>query len=206
MSKERYSKVLNEIIPQMIDKIFGYLKVIKYSRTEIKEVLDNRYNKLYPQKFYYLICDCICGKQVEVLYGALNRTTFSCGCVNGGDKRRKYSDPLEANAREAYLFYSKNKPGNLSFEQFLELSQLPCYYCGKLPSNITRGSTKRGFRYDNPFIYSGLDRVDNSKPHSYDNCVPCCDVCNGAKSDLSKQEFLDWIEKVYQNQSSKGNI
>lgn len=37
----------------------------------------------------------------------------------------------------------------------------------------------------------GLDRIDNSKPHTLDNVVVCCEECNKKRGDLSFEEFLN---------------
>ena len=29
------------------------------------------------------------------------------------------------------------------------------------------------------------------------NCVPCCYICNRAKNILSREDFLNWIKRVY---------
>lgn len=188
-----YNKILN-----LVGETVKYLTVLGFSHTSEKVVSDKRVKSgYYTQTIYWVKCKCICGEETVINFYSLGRTTGSCGCVNGADSRRKYNDPLEANAIEAFKFYSKNKPGNLTFEQFLELAKKNCHYCGSPPSNITRGSTKKGFRYDNPFIYSGLDRIDSLKPHDYENCVPCCYYCNVAKSDRTVEEFMMWIEKIY---------
>lgn len=121
-------------------------------------------------------------------------------CINGAVKRRKYQDPVEANARSIYRFYVKNNPGNITFEQFFKLASEPCHYCGSAPSNVSRGTSKKGFRYDNPFIYSGLDRIDSNSPHDYENCVPCCITCNYAKSDKTINEFKAWIDQLINHQ------
>ena len=47
------------------------------------------------------------------------------------------------------------------------------------------------------FIYNGLDRIDNSKNHSKENCVACCKYCNYAKRERSFSEFKEWINRVY---------
>lgn len=197
MSKKDYKKSITyNKIQDMIGKTYGYLTVLGFSKVIEKPIYDKRIGKSTLNKFYYLNCKCICEKIIDVTFYAINKTTFSCGCINGSDKRKKY-DPIEANAREAYRFYSINKPGNLSFDQFKKISALPCYYCNAPPSNITRGSSKAGLRYNNPFIYSGLDRLDNSRPHDYDNCVPACFNCNYAKSDMTEKDFIEWIKRVY---------
>lgn len=59
------------------------------------------------------------------------------------------------------------------------------------PSNVARA--KNG----NDFIYSGIDRVDNSIGYTEGNVVPCCITCNKAKSKQTSEEFLKWVQRVY---------
>lgn len=47
------------------------------------------------------------------------------------------------------------------------------------------------------FIYNGLDRIDSSKPHVLDNVYLCCKICNYSKRDMSYQDFINWINTVY---------
>jgi hypothetical protein len=49
------------------------------------------------------------------------------------------------------------------------------------------------------FVYNGLDRVDNLKPHIEDNIVPCCHQCNQAKSKFTQKQFYSWIKLIYNN-------
>lgn len=48
-----------------------------------------------------------------------------------------------------------------------------CYYCGE--SDWTK---------------LGADRIDNNKPHTLDNVVPCCLKCNNKKQKKSFEEFV----------------
>lgn len=81
--------------------------------------------------------------------------------------------------KHRYNFYARNAQRNnrkfeISFESFKTLVETkPCYYCGST-----------GIRL-------GLDRIDNTKSYSFDNVVSCCRLCNRAKSDLSKWEFIN---------------
>lgn len=49
------------------------------------------------------------------------------------------------------------------------------------------------------FIYNGLDRVDNTKSHTKENCVPCCKYCNYAKRNLTIEEFFTLLENIKRN-------
>lgn len=54
-----------------------------------------------------------------------------------------------------------------------------CHYCGE--SNWHK---------------LGCDRIDNSKPHTMDNVVPCCYECNCKRSSKSYEEFLAECNKI----------
>lgn len=86
--------------------------------------------------------------------------------------------------------------GNLTQDQFYQLSQMKCYYCGSPPINCRKVYRKRADKLHQNFIYNGLDRVDNNLPHNYDNVVPCCKYCNSAKNNLTLIQFEDWINRL----------
>ena len=101
----------------------------------------------------------------------------------------------------SYKFNAKKKglDYTLTEVQFKELTQKDCYYCGAKPSNITGRNRPAG-----SYIYNGLDRIDNTKGYIIDNVVTCCKTCNGAKSDLTLQEYKDFIKRSY-NKIFKGD-
>lgn len=47
------------------------------------------------------------------------------------------------------------------------------------------------------FYYQGIDRKDNLKGYSKENCVSCCKRCNRAKDVHNQASFLEWIKLVY---------
>lgn len=49
----------------------------------------------------------------------------------------------------------------------------PCHWCGE--SDWTK---------------LGCDRIDNSKPHTPDNVLPCCEECNAKRGRMTYEEFL----------------
>ena len=73
---------------------------------------------------------------------------------------------------------------DLTFEQFMSFWKLPCEYCGKEIPTI------------------GLDRIDNSIGYVLENVIPCCEICNVMKQDLSRPQFLDQCSKITDRYSS----
>lgn len=153
---------------------------------------------------YYLF-SCECGVE-KVIHGTAvsSGNTKSCGCW-GMENRRSH---LLANNRgvinQIILGYKRHANGRnltfeLTYEEFSKVIVEPCYYCGSELSNlkITK-NCKEGFKYN------GIDRIDSSVGYREDNVVACCSMCNTAKSNLSQQEFLQWVNKIYnfQNGSS----
>jgi hypothetical protein len=96
--------------------------------------------------------------------------------------------------------------GDIKLEQFYRLASSNCYYCGMQPINKRNKSDKKSTKYAREtgvFLYNGLDRVDNNIPtHDYDNVVPCCKYCNTAKSELTMQEFDNWIIRLKNYQAT----
>jgi hypothetical protein len=93
---------------------------------------------------------------------------------------------------------------DLTKSQFKTFCELNCFYCGIEPRQIQRvyskECTKEGL-LNSAYVYNGLDRVDNSKGYSVDNCKTCCKTCNRAKDIMSYQDFKDWISRAYKNLS-----
>lgn len=111
----------------------------------------------------------------------------------------KYDNPSDRTAKAVYKEYYND--GDISFEEFKDLSQKNCFYCNLEPSNKTnhakndpKALKERAHLYD--FIYSGLDRIDSSRAHFKDNVVPCCRWCNFAKQDLSFDYFKEHLSNI----------
>lgn len=145
---------------------------------------------------------CECGKRKELRAQEVLRShpTKSCGCLRANQHQGVIATAYQV-FRKARFSNSTHSyaDGNLTFEQFLTLSQLPCHYCGAPPSNqYNKYKGRTGREIKNTFIYSGLDRIDNARPHDYDNVVPACRSCNSRKSEMNRRRFLAWIRKVYE--------
>jgi hypothetical protein len=103
-------------------------------------------------------------------------------------------------AKRAYGGFLRNdKENSIKFEEFYEISQMPCTYCGMSYSNTFN---EKNFPEYN-FNYNGLDRVHNEVGHVIGNVIASCRYCNTMKSDLFIKEFDDWITTVHNNLQTK---
>jgi len=69
-----------------------------------------------------------------------------------------------------------------------------CKYCG-LPGD-TNTHYGKYFRKERRGKRLEVDRIDNNKPYSSDNCVLACYPCNNAKSDVFSSEEFKKIAKT----------
>jgi len=85
-------------------------------------------------------------------------------------------------------------PFNLTKSEARTLFEKPCYYCGAAPSLRHKHPSLPG-----KYSGNGIDRIVNTEGYTLANCVPCCKMCNWAKSNKSLAEFKTWIERVYRH-------
>lgn len=160
-------------------------------------------------------CDCTCGNKAYAMATDLRRKRVtSCGC---------YRKDLAAERGKIYGLiyggYGKKDPGismqnyeydhvrrnaikrgyafELTMDQFLELSQQPCFYCGIEPSRIVQ---KKG--HNGAFICNGIDRLNNHLGYVYYNCVASCQQCNALKNGVTPAMII----KLYHALNERGFI
>lgn len=143
------------------------------------------------------LCKCDCGVEREVLEPSLMRgASTSCGCYQreASSNENKIEEGL-ATKKHIYSMYrrgalKRNLLFDLSFEQFLDLTQQNCHYCGSEPSNL-----KHSYFDNGDFKYNGIDRKDNTKGYTIENCVSCCKISNRSKGTMSYNGYITWILK-----------
>lgn len=155
---------------------------------------------------HYFIVKCICGTIKIIADSLLYKLNSSCGC-RLKEYRRKMGEKQilgygEACCNFVFRQYKKVAKENkrcfeLSKDEFIMITQKNCFYCGVEPLNIRKTLETYG-----GFIYNGIDRKDNNKGYTLDNCVPCCKVCNYAKRDLTVEEFYSWIDRVLETRGA----
>lgn len=145
------------------------------------------------------LCKCDCGKLTHSRAWALktgrHQRCWRCGRYRDriaarlpddlGTKRDWYRLYKSSAKRRGYCF-------SLTEEWFVHLIGLPCIYCGVKPTD--RKDYHRKGRWVKA---NGIDRVDNTKGYTKNNCVTCCDICNNSKSTLSVEQWKEWIKRVH---------
>lgn len=144
-------------------------------------------------------CICDCGNYIEKSWNQLtSKGATNCGCVPRGQKSVQISG-----AKHIYRHYERSAakrgyPFEISLEEFTLFLFQPCFYCGRAPAN----QATLLCRQKRKFIYQGLDRINNNNGYTPDNLVSCCIDCNRAKSNLTQDEFLLWINTAYNHLSA----
>jgi hypothetical protein len=158
----------------------------------IEEILARRYGKVYWK------CKCDCGNIFASPGSALvSGLTKSCGCYShelmAGYKRKA---PGEASFNNTWWSYQRSAKYrglefNLSREEFRTITQKKCHFCNKEPSQWNKKGNTFGF-----YVHNGIDRMDNNKGYTIDNCVPCCARCNRMKMDMTYDEFIEQMKAI----------
>lgn len=146
---------------------------------------------------------CIdCGKEITRLRKSwLNGKKKCNSCVSKVRKLPKgeasfnaiYNQYKNGAKKKAIIF-------NLTKNEFRNIINKECYYCGIDPSNekkTTSGDT---------YIYNGVDRIDSNNGYILNNVVSCCKDCNYAKNILSKEDFYSLIKRIYTNLKKRREI
>ncbi len=167
---------------------FGRLTAIRYEKTG-----------KHSRRYFLFRCDC--GNEITITAeAAISGNTKSCGCLRRDIAIKKYGlAPGQAAMRQVILQYkrhsnNRNHLWELSEQEFFELSQKDCFYCGNEPSQVKKSDNNTG-----DFIYNGIDRIDSSAGYKNGNVVPCCKTCNMAKNKTHQKDFLLWVRRVYEH-------
>jgi hypothetical protein len=147
------------------------------------------------------LCQCDCGRTCIATGKTLRESKKkSCGCWFGERFLPASTNELPAMRFLMKRYIEEAKRRNLSFklseEEFHKLTSKTCSYCGISPAMLIDN-------YAVPYVYNGIDRIDNNIGYEISNCTPCCKFCNCAKSKLTNKEFIKNCERVTEFQNSK---
>jgi hypothetical protein len=161
-----------QLAAKILNKKFGVLHVLEFSHIK-------KYKKFFK-------CECTrCNNFTVVRSDHLLKLPKSCGnCVNTLQKEiadKKYKKLRKY--KTIFNYYKSNAKTrciefNLTLDDFIDYIDSNCYYCNDNKSK-------------------GIDRVDNSKGYSKNNCVSCCKFCNIMKNNYTLEEVLDKVNNIY---------
>lgn len=187
-----------------IGKKFGKVEIISFSHSEKRDKSNREYY------FYNYKCDCgsigVTGK--HTILSAKSYSCKQCRGINLGIRNKvtsvKYDDPIEAKCAIVYSNYKSRAKLKgweilLNFEQFKDFVTKNCHYCGIEPimCRSDRAKSRKGI---SRIYFNGIDRLDSLKGYTVENSVSCCEDCNLAKRNLSKEQFLELIKRIYEYQ------
>ncbi len=158
-------------------------------------------------------CKCDCGKTIVTTGKSLRRgITKSCGCLAREAPRiARRKPPGESGMNGLIAAYKAGAIARkldflLTSEEFRQITSMNCHYCGQLPTQISpvrgRKMTKEGIE-NSIYLYNGIDRVNNNIGYIFNNCVPCCKICNYAKRKMTEEEFIQWAYRLVKFQNNK---
>ncbi len=174
--------------------------------------------KVEKKPLSYYLCECDCGSIKTIPRNSLiTGHTQSCGCLN---MEKVLKEPgIRGLTRLWNICRSNAKTRNLSFELTFEqhnsiISKM-CSYCGAEPSNKNPYLGKNGLPHkrrktlkqetiERAWIKANsIDRINSDKGYTIDNCTSCCEQCNTAKMDYTKEEFIQHATKIATFQKNK---
>jgi hypothetical protein len=139
-------------------------------------------------------CVCACGTRKDIIGRSLRseRSTQCRRCAKKSNHGRALN--------RRFLGYKGNArfrgyEWGLTVDQFRDLVLMSCFYCGAEPSEHCLSMALE------PFFGNGVDRLDNERGYTTDNCVPCCWPCNSFKGRLDADAFLARIEAIHDHLS-----
>lgn len=153
------------------------------------------------------VCQCDCGNKCVATGKTLREgKKQSCGCI----KREQSKELVKTLHKQNELYYGegscnhlysvykhnalkRNLEYSITIDDFRNLTSSDCYYCGEKPQYAHDGVT-----CSTPYIYNGIDRVDNSIGYTLENCVTCCRICNWMKRTQSQSDFIEKCAKITQ--------
>lgn len=142
----------------------------------------------------YVYNNCVsCCKMCNYMKGVLHPLVFIYMCENilinlhmiEGEQHEKIMVDTQSGSYKDYVAGAKNRgiSFNITTEQFDQICSQNCYLCGKQSGN-------------------GIDRFDNQLGYLYENCRPCCTMCNYFKRDYTYDEFIEQLHKIHNTKSA----
>lgn len=121
-----------------------------------------------------------CGSQGQTSYASLVKSSICLSCPRPHQRKRPFEslyNHFQATSKKRGLLVE------ISYEEFLQFTAVAtCHYCG--------ASIKWSKHSESGLAYN-LDRIENDKGYTLDNCVVCCPRCNWSRG--SKFSYNEWL-------------
>lgn len=174
----------------------------------IRAVGHVRYNGKKTRLVYEVLCDC---GNLALMRGndLVTKKILSCGCYKREQtivfNKRTKTKAAHCTFTSVWQSYKKgakdrNYEFKLTHEEFYDLTQDDCFYCGLEPLQERQPRDKSKL---NSYFYNGVDRVDNSRGYTIDNVVSCCKICNRLKHTLTVEEWMQHMERILLHMKNK---
>lgn len=139
----------------------------------------------------YCLENCVpCCKECNFMKKALDAHTFIQRClhissVHGGEGKLYPDSWTDSKSASIYNYKERAEKKSLEFEltkeEFDTLKDNACAYCSRANTATHK---------------NGIDRMDNSKGYTMDNCVTCCGQCNQMKTNMGYNEYIGQCQRV----------
>ena len=161
-------------------------------------------NSEYP--YYKVLCHNCNNIHFGFYYNISDARHSGIVCTKCSNITNKIYERFTASESQLNINYSnykskcksKNWIFNLNKEEFKNLVFNNCHYCNQEPNQFRMDRCKYKRNMDSAFLMNGIDRLDSSIGYNLENCVSCCEDCNKAKRNLSYDQFLDLIKRIYE--------
>lgn len=182
-----------------IGERFGLLVVISVYKTK------NKYGEYTALE---LRCDCgnfIKNIRLGHLYGSTKKNPKTqcgtCGFKERGIKSRKFFDNSPAKNAVYLQYKSSAKRRGIDFKldkkTFFNTINQCCIFCGDKDTSFLNPPNTSP--WSQPYLYTGIDRINSLLGYVHNNIQPCCKWCNNSKNNRSDKEFIDWVKKIINN-------
>ncbi len=170
--------------------VFGELTAIKYVGHRITK-------KGLVSQWLFM---CSCGRE-SIKDDIQVRREHTKRCNKGCHRYLGKGIALENKLYDTYKRHAidRNIEFEITKEDFINLTKLNCEYCDISP--LQKYRSKHQKLGEEPLVYNGVDRIDNMKGYTKDNCITACKRCNQGKNNMSIIDFRNWIKNIIETKS-----
>lgn len=132
-------------------------------------------------------------------FNQLNPTHFDFGA----SLRKPYGESSFARLVRQYKANASRRGLEfcISKSDIRRITQSNCNYCGAEPKQIIQDKTSNG-----SYIYNGIDRLNSDNGYTPDNCVAACKYCNKAKSNMTQEQWNEWLDRLITFHTTAANV